>query len=211
MSDDRSPTEPEEQLLVERIRRRDGEALAEFIRLREAELLCFIRSLSSDRLLSMVEPEDIQQEVATAALAGLDTAPLDEYTPLQWLQQIVRRRVVDAHRFHFQAQRRTADRQTSLQADRGGAGSQGLEALISASFTSPSAAFSRDVRMARLQEAIDGLAADARQAVRLRYSQGMPTKQIAEMMNKSDAAIRVLLSRTMRQLEKTLADVRPTR
>jgi RNA polymerase sigma-70 factor (ECF subfamily) len=39
----------------------------------------------------------------------------------------------------------------------------------------------------------------------------MPTKQIAEQLGKTDVSIRVLLSRSMRQLEKQLEANRPTR
>lgn len=87
----------------------------------------------------------------------------------------------------------------------------GLEQLLSASMTSPSAAFSRDVRMMRMQEAIAGLNEDLRDAIRMRYADGLPTKEIAKQLGKTDVAVRVLLSRGMRQLEKSLDDVRPTR
>ena len=65
--------------------------------------------------------------------------------------------------------------------------------------------------MVRMNEAIEGLNEEQRDAVRMRYAEGMPTKQIAEKLGKTDVAIRVLLSRSMRQLEKQLEDVRPTR
>lgn len=185
---------------------------AEFAALMEAErprLVGFLRSIMSPRLLAQVEPEDLLQEAAAAALAGLATAPLDRYTPLEWLQELCRRRVIDAHRFHFGAQRRDAGRAQSMHAA-GDDGSGGFEALLAASVTSPSAAFSRDVRLGRLHQAIDGLPDEARAAVRLRYGQGLPTKEIAARLGKSDVAVRVLLSRTVRALEQRLEDVRPT-
>ncbi|TWU66266.1 MULTISPECIES: RNA polymerase sigma factor [Crateriforma] len=204
------PIDGDDTDLTERICRHDSEALAELMRRRENLLKGFVRSLCSDRLLSVVEVDDLYQEISAAAISSLATAPLDQYTPMQWLQQIARRRVVDAHRFHFEAQRRDAGRQSSLQA---GADDEkgGLEALLAASFTTASAAFSRDIRMIRLQEAIDELGDEARQAVMMRYSRGLPSKDIAEQLGKTDAAVRVLLSRSLRQLEKKLSDVRPTR
>ena len=45
----------------------------------------------------------------------------------------------------------------------------------------------------------------------MRYAEGLPTKEIAQKLGKTDVAIRVLLSRSMRLLEKKLEDVRPTR
>ena len=65
--------------------------------------------------------------------------------------------------------------------------------------------------MVRMQQAIEQLADEQRTAVQMRYAQGLPTKQIAEKLGKTDVAVRVLLSRSMRQLEKLLDDVKPTR
>jgi RNA polymerase sigma-70 factor (ECF subfamily) len=206
------PYEPPQDL-TERIRAGDCDALAEFIQLHHSQLCGFVRSITGEHLLAVVEVNDLVQEIATTALAGLESAPLDQYTPMEWLQQLARRRVIDAHRFHFDAQRRDANRQQSLHG--GGAGNDiaagGLEALLAASMTSPSAAFSRDVRVMRMQQAIENLNPEQQQAIRMRYGEGLPTKIIAEKLNKTDVAVRVLLSRSMRQLEQMLADVRPSR
>lgn len=196
--------------LVERVRRRDGAALAEFIDVNQGPLRRFIKSICSDRLLGVVELDDLLQEVSAAALHGLPTAPLEKYEPLDWLMQVARRRVVDAHRFHFEAQRRDAGRQQPIHTPPDASGG-GVEALLAASQTSPSAALSRDARYARMQEAVRQLSEEQQAAIRLRYFEGLPTKEIAERLGKSDGAVRVLLWRSMRQLEKQLGDVRPTR
>jgi RNA polymerase sigma-70 factor (ECF subfamily) len=44
----------------------------------------------------------------------------------------------------------------------------------------------------------------------MRYAEGLPTKEIAAKLGKTDVAIRVLLSRSVRVLEQQLDDVRPT-
>jgi RNA polymerase sigma-70 factor (ECF subfamily) len=198
--------------LIQRIKQRESDALASYIEQNRGALVGFLRSITGEHLLSVVELDDLVQEVSTTALTSLDSAPLDTYQPMQWLQQIARRRVVDAHRFHFEAKRRDAGRQQSIH-KAGGADSSamGMEQLLAASMTSPSAAYSRDVRMCRLQEAIEGLAEEQKAAVRMRYAEGLPTKQIADKLGKTDAAVRVLLSRSMRHLEKQLDDVKPTR
>lgn len=204
----------QESLLVERIKNHDADALARYIDLHRASLTAFIRSITGEHLLAVVEIDDLLQEVSSAALTGLPTAPLDQYEPLQWLQQIARRRVVDAHRFHFDAQRRDAGRQKSLHgAPAAGANDSalGFEQLLAASMTSPSAVVSRDIRMCRVHQAIEELPEEQRSAIRMRYVEGLTTKQIAEKLGKTDVAIRVALSRCMRQLESQLQDVKPTR
>ena len=195
--------------LTERVKARDAQALAELIDAERNRLVGFTKSIMSAKLLSMVEPDDLIQEVAAAALAGLETAPLDRYEPIQWLQELCRRRVVDAHRFHFGAQRRDAGRVQSMHAA-GDDGPGGFEAFLAASITSPSAAFSRDVRVQRMHEAVGGLSDEARTAIHMRYAEGLPTKEIAVRLGKTDVAVRVLLSRSVRVLEQQLDDVRPS-
>lgn len=202
----------DDSTLIQRIKQRDNDALASYIEQNRGQLVGFLRSITGERLLAVVELDDLVQEVSTTALTSLESAPLDTYDPMQWLQQIARRRVVDAHRFHFEAKRRDAGRQQSIH-NPGGADSagMGMEQLLAASMTSPSAAHSRDIRMCRMQAAIEDLSEEQKAAVRMRYAEGLPTKQIAEKLGKTDAAVRVLLSRSMRYLEKQLADVKPTR
>ncbi len=197
--------------LVLRIKKHDAEALASYIDLHRGQLAGFLKSITGEHLLAVVELDDLIQEVSTAALSSLDSAPFDQYEPMQWLQQIARRRVVDAHRFHFGAKRRDAGRQRSIHvANPAGTAAFGLEQMLVASMTSPSAALSRDIRMVRMQEAIEELSDEQKQSIRMRYVEGLPTKEIAAKLGKTDVAIRVLLSRSMRLLETQLQDVKPS-
>ncbi|MCM2371009.1 RNA polymerase sigma factor [Aporhodopirellula aestuarii] len=205
----------QDESLIEKIQARDVEALAEYIAVHRDQLSGFVRSITGEHLLAVTELDDLIQEVSATAISGLSTAPLDQYSPMQWLQQIARRRVVDAHRFHFDAKIRDFGRQKSIHAAASPGGNDesdgGLERLLAASMTSPSAAVSRDIRMHRMSEAIASLSEEQQAAIRLRYVDGLPTKSIAEKLGKTDVAIRVLLSRSMRELEKRLDDVRPSR
>ena len=53
--------------------------------------------------------------------------------------------------------------------------------------------------------ALDSLPEEARQAVRLRYVEGLPSKEIAEQLGKSDGAVRVLLTRSLQKLQEILS------
>ncbi len=77
--------------------------------------------------------------------------------------------------------------------------------LLIKSMTTPSAAFSRNAREARLQNALRQLKKDQREAVRLKYIENRPSKEIAEAIGKTDAAVRVMLTRTMKQLHEIMA------
>ncbi len=202
----------DEQVQIAAIKGGSTAALADYIQSHRDQLMGFIRAITGTRLMSVMELDDLVQEVSASAFQSLATAPLDQFTPMEWIQQIARRRVVDAHRFHFEAQRRDAGKQQSLHAPSGGNDEAlGLEHLLAASFTTPSAAVSQDIRLTRMQQALGQLSEEQQAAIRLRYVNGLNTKDIAAKLNKTDVAIRVLLSRSVRQLETLLQDVKPTR
>ncbi|WP_153556521.1 RNA polymerase sigma factor [Roseimaritima sediminicola] len=205
------PGDEQDADLHQQIRAGDVDALGRYLEINRRRLCGFLRTITGDHLLTRIDLDDLVQEVCAAAIAALPSARLQEGDPFGWIQELARRRVVDAHRFYFQAQRRDAGKERSLQGAFAGDASKnaGLEALLAASMTSPSAALSNDIRMARMREAIDAMPEEQRQVVRMRFVDGLPTKQIAERLGKTDVSVRVLLSRSLKKLEQQLSDVRP--
>ena len=76
--------------------------------------------------------------------------------------------------------------------------------LLVASMTTASQVFSRNIRQGRLEEALASLPDDQREALRLRYVEGMPSKQIAERLGKTDGGVRVMLTRSLNRLQSIL-------
>ncbi len=192
-----------EKELIEQIRQRDANALAEFVQLKSPQLLAFIEKRMSGALRRKVEPVDILQEMSTAAVGALNEMDLSTREPFSWLCQQAERRIIDAHRHHIGAQKRTAAREVGLDSSKEESG--GMADMIVASLTTPSHAFTRKQREFHMFAAIGDLPDEAREAVRLRYVEGWDSKQIAEYLGKTDGAIRVLLSRTLARLQETLA------
>ncbi len=54
-------------------------------------------------------------------------------------------------------------------------------------------------------EALANLPEEQREALRLRYYENMPSKDIAEKLGKTDGAIRVMLTRALDKLQKILS------
>jgi RNA polymerase sigma-70 factor (ECF subfamily) len=193
------------EALIVRIRAGDAEALALYIEAHRRQLLAYVERQLGAALRRKIEAEDIFQEVSADAVRSLGTMDLAEREPFSWLCQIAERRIIDAHRRFFDAQKRDAGREVALGAG-GGSDSQpgGLINLLVASMTTPSQAFSRNAREARVQEAVAQLPEEQREVLRLRYVEGWPTKQIAEHLKKSDVSIRVMLTRTVQKLQEML-------
>lgn len=202
MADAPSPANEDE--LLAQIRGGDAEAFVEYAELKRRPLEAFVRRKLSDALRRKVEPEDIVQEAIIGAAGGFDQMDLSERDPFSWLCHLAERRIIDAHRRFFGAKKRAADKEVGLDARLGDGERGGFIDLLVASMTSPSQAFSREQREFRMLAALGELPDDARTALRLRYVDGLPSKEIAERLGKTDAAVRVLLTRSLGKLQKKL-------
>jgi RNA polymerase sigma-70 factor (ECF subfamily) len=190
--------------LADRVRQRDPAALAAFLEERRPALLSFVERRLGSALRGKLEPQDVLQELAVKALRELPNADLSARDPFGWLCHLAEQCIVDDHR-HFAAGKRASGREVPGNV-RVGDGSQDLVALLTASLTSPSMAVVRDERQRRLMAVIATLPAEHREALRLRYGEGLPTKEVAGRLGKSDVATRVLLSRLVQQLQEQLAE-----
>ncbi|WP_339911819.1 sigma-70 family RNA polymerase sigma factor [Symmachiella dynata] len=194
--------------IVERVKQGDTDALGEFIELRRMQLLAFINRNVSSALASKVEPNDLLQEVTIHALRGLPDMEFKDRDPFNWLCQIAERRIIDAHRKYIGAQKRSANKEISGNSPVGGTssttGQGGLIDMLVVTMTTPSQAFSRDQREFKLQEVLATLPAESQEALRLRYVEGLPTKEIAQKIGKTDGSVRVLLSRSLNKLQDLL-------
>jgi RNA polymerase sigma-70 factor (ECF subfamily) len=185
------------------LRSGDEAALVTFLQTNQQTLLAFIRSRIGSQLQKKIEPEDVLQEASMEAIRVLGQTDLSTWDPLHWLFQICERKIIDAHRRHFTSQKRAAGREAALPA---GSDAAGLANLLAASMTTPSQAFSRDQRQLRMLAALETLPDDQREVLRLRYLVGLPSKEIAKKIGKSDGATRVMISRALSRLQEMLSE-----
>jgi RNA polymerase sigma-70 factor (ECF subfamily) len=190
--------------LVARVKSGNREALAEYISRHSPQLIAFIEKRMSDGLRRKVEASDILQDVTASALHSVGEVQLGDREPFGWLCQQAERRIIDAHRHHFGAQKRAAGREVYLDAPSGGE-SGGIADLLAASLTTPSAAYSRQQKEFHMLEALESLPEDSREALRMRYVEGLPSKEIAERLGRTDGAVRVLLTRSLQKLQEILS------
>jgi len=195
---------PDTDPLLQRLRDRDPAALGEFLDRHRPQLLAYIDRQLGAPLRGKVESQDIFQEVSVSALNALPNTDLSGRDPFGWLCQLAEQRIIDAYRKFYGARKRAADREVALDAPAGVDGQAALIDLLVLSLTTPSQACARGERQLQLAGALETLPAEAREALRLRYAEGLPTREIAERIGKSDAAVRVLLSRSLSRLRDLL-------
>jgi RNA polymerase sigma-70 factor (ECF subfamily) len=157
------------------------------------------------RLAARVDPSDVVQEALAEAAAKLDaylrTRPLPFYP---WLRQIAQERLIDLHRRHVQARRRSVTRE-----DPAGLPDRSALALAERLFTrhsSPSARLHRAERRDRVRAALAALPANDREVLVLRVLEELPTRDIAAVLGISEVAVR---SRQVRALERLKALLGP--
>ncbi len=196
--------DPNEKLL-EQLRAGDRQALGPWLNIRHGSLRAYIEHRLGAALRRKIDPDDLVQEVHTDAIRSFAEVDLTQRDPFGWLCQIAERRIIDAHRKFFGSQKRDAGREVPLQA---GPDTQrpGVIEMLVASMTTASQAFSRDQKEIRLLAAIESLPEEQRTALRLRYVDGLPSKEIAQRLGKSDGSIRVMLTRSLAKLQELLED-----
>jgi len=172
--------------------------MANFIEQNRVQLIAFLQKRTGSHLRIKLEAEDILQEVVTDALRAVAADDWQPCEPLHWLHTLCERKIIDAHRYFFAAQKRSAKREAKL------GRSVALEDLLVASMTTPSAAFSRNQKELAMLAALATLPEEQRDALRMRYLQGMPSKDIAKNLDKTDGAVRVMLSRGIARLQVLL-------
>ena len=198
-------TQPDDDV-VARIRQREPAALGQFLERHHEQLLAYIQGNMSAELLRKIEPQDVLQEVGISALQSLAEVDLTERDPFLWLCQLAHRRIIDSHRRFIASQKRSAQREVGPQTPGAESGNGDFFDMLVVTMTTPSQAFSRNQRNLRLEQALAELPDDAREALRLRYVENLPSKEIAERLGKSDGAVRVLLTRSLQRLHTLLGD-----
>lgn len=189
---------------VARFRSGDRDALGPWLDARRPTLLAYIERRLGAALRRKIEADDLVQEVNADAIRSAGEIDFEKRDPFGWLCQIAERRIVDAHRRFFASQKRSAGREQAI--DARGDAEGGLVDLLVASMTTASQAFSRDQRQIRLLAALDSLPEEQRTALRLRYLEGLPSKEIAQRLGKTDGSIRVMLTRSLAKLQELLGE-----
>jgi RNA polymerase sigma-70 factor (ECF subfamily) len=193
-----------EAALFQRLRQGDAAAVAEFGESKRPQLSAYVAHHLGAALRAKVEPDDVVQEALLRSVQNAQLFATTERDPFGVLCHLAEQAIIDAHRKLIDAQKRAAGREVPLQGGTPHSDGGGIIDLLVASMTSASAAFSRNQRELRMWEALDTLPEDQREALRLRYVDGLPTKEIALRLHKTDGAIRVMLTRSLDKLQHLL-------
>lgn len=179
-----------------RVRAGSGTALAVLVERWRDRLRAYVRTRIGRDLGGRLDADDVLQEALMYALRAVRTADLAGRDVFGWLCGVADDRLTDLARRHRAARRDVAAEARAAR----------LVDALAASMTSPSAAAMRGEREAKLAAAVADLPADVAEMLRLRYAEGLASRDIADHVGKTDGAVRAALSRALRALEDAVGD-----
>lgn len=203
------PDADQTQELLEQARRGDAAAVNGLLD-RHRQALRRMVLLRLDRALApRVDASDIVQDVLVEANRRLADYLRDPPLPFHlWLRRIARDRLIDAHRRHRGAARRSVDREQPLAGpaylDRS---TMDLAAQLCDPELTPAAAAVRLEMERRCQAAIESLDEHDREVVLLRHFEQLSNHETAQVLGLTEAAAGMRYLRAVRRLRALLDEV----
>ena len=160
------------------------------------------------RVAGRADASDVLQEALTAAAKQLPDylrrRPLPFYP---WLRQIAWQHVVQLHRRHLQARKRSVLREEDAElALPDGSALALANRLVTSSRSSPSARLRRNELQARVRAALLQLGERDREVLILRYLEELAPQEIAVLLGISAGAVSMRHARALRQLRSLLGE-----
>lgn len=159
-----------------------------------------------ERLARRLDPSDVLQEAYLNARQRIDQ--LDErfaHAPFLWLRQIAEQTLIDLHRRHLGAERRSVTKEFYLS---GAPGPQttslALADLLAADDPSPSGAAMREERRTQLNAALDQMDPIDREVLALRHGEELSNAEVAELLSLTPTAASNRYIRALQRLKPLL-------
>ena len=176
------------EALVQRAKAGDRSAFDELFETHADRLRMLIRSRLGAKLRRSVDVEDLFQETQLRAFGGIDRFTwIQEDSFHRWLATI-------AQHLIWSASQKRSTNDIRLVAD------------PAVNEVSPSRRMRREERFDRLDDALQRLRPDEREAVRLARIKGLKVKEVAERMKRPEPTVKSLIARSLRKLRESFGE-----
>jgi RNA polymerase sigma-70 factor, ECF subfamily len=197
--------EPDTELLLQRAACGDHHARGRLLERHRRRLGALVALRFDRRLAPRADPSDVVQESLLEADRRLGDYLRERPLPFYvWLRQLALERVVDLHRLHVRAQKRSVRREeisVSLLPDES---LQELAQRLVASDSAPEDRLQRKDVRARVRAALRELPERDREVLAMRYLEQLSTREIAAALGVTEGAVKVRHVRALQRLRALL-------
>jgi RNA polymerase sigma-70 factor (ECF subfamily) len=197
-----TPSDSDE--LLRRTAEGDAAALDQVLVRHLERLRKMIARRLDQRLAARLDPSDVVQEVLAEAASRLPEYLRDRPIAFYpWLRQLAVDRLIELHRRHVQAQRRSVGREETGLAD---GSTDELASRLAAATSSPSQRLVRRETCERVRQALDRLPLADREVLELRHVEQLSGAETAAVLGISHGAARTRHLRALQRLRQLLED-----
>ena len=203
-----APEDPQTDALLAGARRGDRSAVGRLLARHRDRLRRMVAVRIDDRLSTRIDPSDVVQETMAVAADRLSDYLRDPPLPFYpWLRQIALNRLIDLHRRHILAGRRSVDREEPLGLSDTSAVK--LADRVLAGGTGPVKRLLRDELRARVRATLARLDPADREILVLRHLEQLSMAECTAVLGISEAAAKKRHVRAVRRLRHLLDDENP--
>ncbi|MEX2141717.1 MAG: sigma-70 family RNA polymerase sigma factor [Pirellulales bacterium] len=201
------PADPSTDELLARAEKRDPQAIDQLFQRHRNRLKRMVCIRLDNRLRARIDPSDVVQETLAHAAGKLPeylrTRPVDFYP---WLRQIAWNRLIDLHRKHLAAKRRSVRREEQPGLRLPDESIVELAGRLVHRGSSPSRYLVREEIRARVRQAVDQLKPQDREVLVLIYLEQLRPQEVAQIVGASEKAVNMRHLRALERLRATLGD-----
>lgn len=181
---------------MNRLMDRHRDALRQMVRMR------------MDRAIAQrVDASDVVQDVLIEANRRFEEYIQNPGAPFHlWLRQLAKDRMIDMHRRHRGAQRRSVDREQQMNVQFGDQSSLDLAAHLRDHELTPAAANIRRELEERFLAALERLSAEERDIILMRHYEHLGNSEVAQALGVTPPAAGMRYLRALRKLRSVLGD-----
>lgn len=197
---------PEIEALVDRIIAGDRAALAQMFTIYRPRLWRMVNFRLHPKLRGRVDPDDVLQDAWLRAVDRIGHFFADaSRSPFVWFRIVVSQTLIEVHRRHLGADKRSAARELSINGRwNAESTSSSLAFHLMGNLTSPSSAFVRAETAGQVDAVIQTMDAIDREVLALRHFEHLTNSETALVLEMSEQAASARYVRALQKLKKIL-------
>jgi RNA polymerase sigma-70 factor (ECF subfamily) len=201
------PNSDETQELLRDAGNGDSHAVNVLMERHRESLRKLVRMRLDRAIAQRVDASDVVQDVLMEASQRLADFIGEAKMPFHlWLRQLTKDHIIDVHRRHRGAQRRSVDREHRVLAVQPDRSSLDLAAQFCDPELTPAAANIRRELEQRFLTALDHMSDDDKDIILMRHFEHLSNSEVAQALNMSPAASGMRYLRTLRRLRSILGE-----